>query len=68
MSKVIRRYAPPEMIPYVKTYESVTAGLSDKDVGNKIRAILNYEVIEKTKSFTILRVSHIHVIESRRKY
>ena len=55
-------------VPSLVTYESTTPGLSDKSVGNKIRAILNYEVIERTKSFTTIKVHYVNVIDTARRF
>ena len=40
-------------------------GLDVKD-GQKLRVILNYKVIDKTKSFTILRITGAYQFPSKR--
>ena len=48
--------------------EDLSPGVGDMSVGQKSRAIINYEVIEKTKTFTILRVNGLYFINSKRKF
>jgi hypothetical protein len=54
--------------PNFEISESLSSDLSDKEPGNKFRAIINYEVIEKTKSFVILRINHVQLLNTKRKY
>ena len=38
----------------------------NRPVGQKFRALLDYRVIEKTKSFTTLKITDINIVDSRR--
>lgn len=46
--------------------ESKVPDLSNKKIYSLVRAIVNYEVIEKTKSYTMLRIKYMAVIPSKR--
>ena len=48
--------------------EKLMPDLGDKKIGEKIQSIVNYEVVEKTKSFTILRVSSMYLMPAKRKF
>ena len=50
------------------TDELSTPGLSDKKLGMNIKAIINFDVIERTKSFATLRLNHIYLTEKKRTY
>lgn len=54
--------------PTFRTYDVTTQELRDRDVGQDLRAVINYRVIEKTKSFTVLKITFIHVINARRAF
>lgn len=54
--------------PMFDAYETSVAGLSDKKVGMSFNAILNYRVIERTKSFATLGINHIHILDTNRIY
>lgn len=41
-------------------------GLGDKSMGQKFNAIINFKVIEITRSFIVIRITGIYVIENRR--
>lgn len=48
--------------------EKLMPDLGDKKIGQSIQGVINFEVVEKTRSFTILRVSHIHLLPVKRKF
>lgn len=52
--------------PEFTTYETTTAGLTNDNVGNTLRAVLNVKVLEKTKSYIILRINFIHILQTKR--
>ena len=54
--------------PVFEVCEDINPELGNKKVGQRAQAILNYEVIEKTKSFTILRITGIYLVPTRRKF
>lgn len=47
---------PETMAPFV-------GGLK---VGQKIKALITYQVVEKTKSFTVLRIGYVQEVKSKR--
>jgi len=58
----------PVYVPVFEVSEEFSPELGDKKIGQQLQAILNYEVVEKTKSFLILRITGIYTIAARRKY
>ena len=60
-------------MPNIDFFES-TLNLNDKMVpgldaklGQKVRMILNYKVVEKTKSFTVLKITGAYPFPTARK-
>lgn len=54
--------------PRVEVSGSEIPELNDKKIGQTIQAIVNYEVIEKTKSYVILKLNHVYVMFSKRVF
>ena len=54
--------------PTFNIMESTTNGLGDKKLGQRIRAIIDYQVIEKTKTYTVLRVNGFFLKSSARAF
>ena len=54
--------------PIFDVPETLSPDLGSKKVGQKIKAIVNFTVIEKTKSYIILRVSSFYLVPSKRIY
>jgi len=54
--------------PSLEISEKIMPGLSDKKVGQRVQGIINYLVVEKTKSFVMLRVSFIQQLSDKRSY
>ena len=52
--------------PTFRITENATTDFSDAKVGGKIKALINYEVVEVTKSYIVLRVNFFSVVKSRR--
>ena len=52
--------------PRFDLIEDSLNGAGDMKLGQRINAVVNYEVIEKTKSFIILRINSFMVVKSRR--
>ena len=46
----------------------MTAGMGDVKLGDRIQVIIGYEVIEKTKSYTVLKINTIYKLSSSRRY
>lgn len=56
-------YAPTFDIP-----ESISNGLGNKKIGQRIKAIVNYVVKEKTKSYVVLEVKGFFLTPSARRF
>ena len=54
--------------PSFEITESMSPEIGDRNENDKVRAILNYEVVEKTKSFAILRINYVQLLNTKRKY
>ena len=63
---VVIGVSPARSTSFIRTYDSKTPGLDTADIGKKYRAVLNYEVVEKTKSFVVLKVHYIHITNTAR--
>ena len=63
ISQPVFRYEPTFEIP-----ENITLGLGDRKIGEKIRATVTYEVIEKTKNYIVLRIKGFLLNPSKRKF
>jgi hypothetical protein len=42
--------------------------IGTKKIGERVKLIVNYEIVEKTKSYTILRVHGLTVVKTKRTY
>lgn len=62
LSKPMMEYSPTVDVP-----ETMSTGIGNKRLGDGVRAIVDYVVIEKTKSYVILRVRGFSVITSKRR-
>lgn len=54
--------------PRLNLSEKDAVTLADVKQGQQIRVMMHYKVIEKTKSFTILRIDNIHLFPSKRTF
>lgn len=54
--------------PIFEITEEKVPELGDMKVGEKARAIINYKVVEKTKSFTVLGVKHVQLLPTKRSF
>ena len=59
----IFKYEPSFKIP-----ENHCLGIGDRKIGEKIKGIINYEVIEKTKNYAVLRILSMNLILAARVY
>lgn len=48
--------------------ENRVPGLSGKREGERFRALLNYQVVEKTKSYTMIKVKFLSIIQTKRSF
>lgn len=60
----------PQLVyePVFSIEETIAPGIADKRIGQRINAIIDFEVIEKTKNYTALRINHIFLKPSRRRF
>lgn len=54
--------------PLVDISEEMMLGIGDKKIGQKLQAIIDFDVIEKTKTFTILRIKSVYLLPVRRRF
>ena len=66
MPRLLDVMSPIEFEPTIELSEQDVPGLGDITEGQQTRMILNYKVIEKTKSFTILRITGTTLFPSAR--
>ena len=57
-----------EIDPQLSISEKDAPTLGDVKQGQEMRVMMHYKVIEKTKSFTILRIDNIHLFPSKRTF
>jgi len=57
-----------EFSPTFDISENVAPDIVGVKKGQRVQLIISYEVIEKTKSYSILRVNHLSLKPSRRMY
>lgn len=48
--------------------ENKVLGLAGKKVGERFRGLLNYKCIEKTKNFTMVRISMVAIVQTKRVF
>lgn len=59
------------MIPQENQFEikeDAVPGLSGMKIGQRFKAIMSYETVEKTKSYTMIRAKYIQIMLPKRKY
>lgn len=52
--------------PTLRISDRISPTIEDKKLGQKVTAIANFKVIEKTKSYVVLYISGLYVIDDRR--
>lgn len=57
-----------EVEPTIRFTEKDLPLIADIKEGRQIKIIVNYHVIEKTKSFAVMRVGGMYAQKSRRKF
>jgi len=63
-----RRLDSVTIEPLIRTFDNQTPEIGECKVGEQFRAVLNYRVIERTKSFVTLKITYIHAVQTRRKF
>ena len=59
------------MMVYEPTFnlpEQMAPDIAERKIGQKVRAIVDYEVIEKTKNYTVLQINGFYLVPSRRVF
>lgn len=54
--------------PMFGVNEKVAPDIHATRSGEKVSAIVNYEVVEKTKNFVVLKIKYVHATEARRSF
>jgi len=62
------RISRPTYEPVFDISENMAPDIVGVKRGQEFQMIMNYEVIEKTKSFTMLRINSLSLNPSRRKF
>lgn len=57
----------PTFEPTFEVAENMAPDIVDSKIGQGLKMLVNYEVIEKTKSFVVLRINSLSLQPSRRK-
>lgn len=52
--------------PEFEVSENFSMGVVDTRMGSSINAIVNFEVVERTKSYTVLRIHYLFPVKSKR--
>lgn len=68
MATIREDLAFPTISPEITLPEVMNPDLGGVKVGQKIKATVSYEVIEKTRNFLIIKVNGISIIKSRRTF
>ena len=59
---------PETYKPVFTVAEEFMPDVGDKEIGQRLQAILNFEVVEKTKNFTILKIRSTYLLPVKRKF
>lgn len=54
--------------PNVDIPENMLFGIGERKIGDKIKFIINYQVIEKTKNYIMLKVNSAFLDTNKRKF
>ncbi len=54
--------------PLLDISEKSSPDISDVKIGQRVDAMVSYKVIEKTKSYTILRITGFYITNDRRVF
>jgi hypothetical protein len=69
--RVDKQQAVPSLAVYQPVFdlnENQCLGLGDKKIGQRVQVIIDYQVIEKTKSYCVLRVNSSYLRPSMRAF
>ena len=48
--------------------ETISNGLGDTKLGQRVSAIINFKVIEKTKSYKVLKITGFYLTDNKRSF
>ena len=54
--------------PVFNVAENLSPDIATKKIGQKIKAIINYTVIEKTKNYLVVRINTMNLAPEKRIY
>ena len=54
--------------PIFEAPENFILDIGGKRVGERIKIIIDYEIVEKTKSYMILKVNNSYVLKTKRSF
>ena len=54
--------------PIMRIHEKIMPSVGDMKLGDKIGALISFQVIEKTRNFVILKVGWVEPMQTRRKF
>lgn len=54
--------------PNVDIPENMLFGIGERKVGDKIKFVVDYQVMEKTKSYVVLKVNSAFLDTNKRKF
>ena len=54
--------------PILDISEKLSPDISGVKIGQRIDAIVNYKVVDKTKIYTVLKITGFYIINDRRIY
>ncbi len=60
-------FEKPQFVSF-RTDELSTPGLTNRKLGQSFKAVINFEVVERTKSFATLKLNFVDVQEKKRVY
>ena len=63
LGPISQAYKPEFEVP-----ENLVRGISDYKIGQRVSMIVNFEVIEKTKHYTIIRVKGLALTKTKRTF
>ncbi len=68
LMSVSRDIVLPQIEPEFEVFEEDLNFVGGLKEGQSLNVVISFEVVEKTKSFTILRINFINPVESKRVF
>lgn len=54
--------------PEFEMSDNFSSNIEDRKVGQSLQAIVNFEVIERTRNYTIIRIHYLFPVDKKRVY